>query len=87
MYSLVSILSSQENSIGSASAHKRASYKQNNMVMQFRGDKCYSGRGKWQKIPLLPGNEPSETLERVTTVRVVQILMYAYVKTEEFQCW
>ena len=28
------------------------------MVMKMRGDKCYPGRGKWVKIPLLPGNQP-----------------------------
>ena len=46
------------------------------MVMQMRGDKCYPGRGKWVKIPLLPENAGKRslnylgtlgTLERVTT--------------------
>ena len=26
--------------------------------MQMRGDTCFPGRGKWVKIPLLPGNQP-----------------------------
>ena len=43
------------------------------MVMQLRGDKCYPGRGKWVKIPLLPENVGKgvlTTLERVTTCAI-----------------
>ena len=47
------------------------------MVMKLRGYKCYPGRGKWVKIPLLPENVGKRslnylgtlgTLERVTTI-------------------
>ena len=46
------------------------------MVMKMRGDKCYPGRGKWLKIPLLPENVGKSslnyfgTLERLTPVTI-----------------
>ena len=46
------------------------------MVMQMRKDKCYPGRGKWMKIPLLLENVGKMslnylgTLERVTTISI-----------------
>ena len=55
--------------------------------MQMRGDKFYPGRGKWVKIPLLPENVGKRslnylgtlgTLERVTTVYVLVILIANY---------
>ena len=38
-----------------------------NMVMQMRGDKCYPGREKWIKIPLLPENVGKGVPTTITT--------------------
>ena len=34
----------------------------------MRGDKCYPGRGKWVKIPLLPENVGKEVLMTQTNL-------------------
>ena len=41
------------------------------MVMQMRGDKCYPGRGKWMKIPLLPENVGNRSVNNLGTLRRV----------------
>ena len=38
------------------------------MVMQMTEDKCYPGRGKWVKIPLLPENEDKRSLNYLGTL-------------------
>ena len=51
-----------------------------NMVMQIRGDKCYPGRAKWVKIPLLPENVGKRSLNYLRTLgtleRVTTIMLY-----------
>ena len=39
------------------------------MVMQMRWDKCYPGREKWVKIPLLPENVGKKSLNYLGTLR------------------
>ena len=52
------------------------------MVIQMRGDKCYLGKGKRMKIPLLTENVVKRslnylrTLERVTTIFKRQYLAF-----------
>ena len=51
------------------------------MVMQMRGDKCYPGRGKWVKIPLLPENAGKRSLNYLGTLGTLERVMTLWFKT------